>query len=63
MAFFLERRGDTKTMEGFAVLSGDGSPIGTIKDGVLVAEESAFAGDFALIDPESLEQVVLEPKD
>ncbi|MBP5542753.1 MAG: hypothetical protein ILM98_01650 [Kiritimatiellae bacterium] len=53
---------DDKTLEGFFITDQDASPIGEIHDGVLVAEESALADGFLLINPETLEPVPLEPE-
>ena len=53
---------DGKTLEGFSVVDKDGALVGTINNGVLVAEASAVAEGFLLLDPESLEPVALESK-
>lgn len=54
---------DTVKLEEFAVVAKDGSLVGTIEDGVLVAEASTVADGFLLLDPGSLEPVALEPKE
>lgn len=53
---------DAKTLQGFAVVDKDGTPVGTIAAGVLVAEASALADGFLILDPETLEQVSVKPK-
>ena len=53
---------DKESLQGFAVVDKDGTPVGTIAAGVLVAEASALADGFLILDPETLEQVSVEPK-
>lgn len=53
---------DAKALQGFAVVAKDGTPVGTIDFGVLVAEASALAAGFLVLDPETLEQVSVKPK-
>ena len=53
---------DAKSLEGIAVVDKGGALVGTIGDGVLVAQASALADGFILVHPETLEPVVLELK-
>ena len=51
---------DPNALEGFIVADKDGSPVGTIEDGVLVVEAAALAEKMLLLDPETLEPVALD---
>jgi len=54
---------DSRSLEGFAVVDKEGSLIGTIEHGVLVAKVDALASDFLLMNPETLEPVSLVEKE
>ena len=53
---------DSATLEGFVVVDKGLSPIGEIREGVLVAEASALAEGFILLHPETLEPANLVKK-
>lgn len=53
---------DGKTLEGFSVVGKDGSLVGVINDGVLVAQAFALEEGFLLIHPDTLEPVELNLK-
>ena len=52
---------DSSALDGFVVMDKGLSPIGEIREGVLVAEASALAEGFLIIDPGTLEPVPLKP--
>lgn len=51
---------DAATLEGFIIADKDVSPVGEIREGVLVSKATALADGFLMLDPESLEQVPIK---